>query len=45
MTTNLTNVTELILLPSTALAEAAAAADTFATASRAASTWRAYESD
>jgi site-specific recombinase XerD len=32
-------------LPTAALAEAAAAADTFATASRAASTWRAYESD
>jgi site-specific recombinase XerD len=38
-------VTEPFLLPSTPLQEAAAAADTFATASRAASTWRAYDSD
>jgi site-specific recombinase XerD len=43
--TALPKVTEPLLLPATALAEAAAAADTFATASRAASTWRAYESD
>lgn len=43
--TNELKVTEPVLLPSTALADAAAAADTFATASRAASTWRAYESD
>jgi len=32
-------------LPSVAVQEAAADAETFATASRAASTWRAYESD
>jgi Phage integrase, N-terminal SAM-like domain len=32
-------------LPSMAIQEAAADAETFATASRAASTWRAYESD
>ena len=43
--TDLPKVTEPLLLPSTALQDAAAAADTFATASRAASTWRAYESD
>jgi site-specific recombinase XerD len=43
--TNLPKVTEPFLLPVTALAEAAAAADTYATASRAASTWRAYDSD
>jgi site-specific recombinase XerD len=43
--TNELKVTKPFLLPSTPLQEAAAAADTFATASRAASTWRAYDSD
>ena len=49
MNTENPKVTELVpapqTLPSVAIQEAAADADVFATASRAASTWRAYESD
>lgn len=41
----ITKTTEPLLLPTAALQDAAAAADAFATASRASSTWRAYESD
>ncbi len=49
MTTELPKTTELVetpqTLPSVAIQEAAADAEVFATASRASSTWRAYESD
>lgn len=49
MSTDNSKVTELVeappILPSVAIQEAAADAEVFATASRAASTWRAYESD
>jgi site-specific recombinase XerD len=49
MSTESPKTTELAqatpMLPSVAVQEAAADAETFATASRAASTWRAYESD
>ena len=49
MNEELPKVTELVeaplTLPSVALQDAAADAETFATASRASSTWRAYESD
>jgi hypothetical protein len=49
MSTENSKMTELAeapeTLPSVAIEEAAADAETFASASRAASTWRAYESD